>query len=67
MGAGPPPEEERTGRMLVAAALAGGIASCCSTLLLHPIDTIKTRVQSTPGLTFGAAARSLPSIGTPAL
>ena len=49
--------------VLAKAALAGGLASSVSVLTLHPIDTLKTRVQSTAGATFGGMARSAPSIG----
>ena len=34
------------GADLVRAALAGGIASSTSTLVLHPLDTLKTRIQA---------------------
>lgn len=49
--------------VLAKAALAGGLASSVSVLTLHPIDTLKTRVQSTAGATFGSIARSAPAIG----
>ncbi len=43
--AGPPAAESGVGKDLVRAALAGGIASSTSTLVLHPLDTLKTRIQ----------------------
>ena len=45
------------------AALAGGIASSSSTLALHPLDTLKTRIQGTPGATVAGIARTAPAIG----
>ena len=42
---GPPAAESGVGKDLVRAALAGGIASSTSTLVLHPLDTLKTRIQ----------------------
>ncbi len=59
---GPPPEHE-AGTFLLKAALAGGIASGTSTILLHPLDSLKTRIQSTPGATIGSVVRSVPDIG----
>ncbi|KAI3831450.1 hypothetical protein MKX03_011242 [Papaver bracteatum] len=41
----PPPVEIPAGSVLKA-ALAGGLACALSTSLLHPVDTIKTRVQA---------------------
>lgn len=68
---GPPPSErssgQRTGKMLLTAALAGGIASCVSTLALFPLDTMKTRMQSTAGATFASIAKSAPDIGVKGL
>lgn len=49
--------------VLAKAALAGGLASSVSVLALHPIDTLKTRVQSTPGATIRGVAASAPKIG----
>ncbi|CAF1867558.1 unnamed protein product [Brassica oleracea var. botrytis] len=43
-------------------ALAGGLASALSTSLLHPIDTIKTRVQAST-LSFPEVIAKLPEIG----
>lgn len=44
--AGPPGEGAgMKGGDLLRAALAGGIASSASTLTLHPLDTLKTRIQ----------------------
>ncbi|CAG9466256.1 unnamed protein product [Pedinophyceae sp. YPF-701] len=51
------------GRLLLRAALAGGIASGSSTLLMHPLDTLKTRLQATAGATIGEVVRSAPKIG----
>ena len=45
------------------AALAGGIASGTTTLVMYPLDTLKTRVQSTAGATIGSIVRSVPDIG----
>ena len=61
------PGEARAGPsylgVLARAALAGGLASSASVLLLHPLDTLKTRVQSTPGATIRGIARTAPTIG----
>ncbi|KAJ0262129.1 Mitochondrial substrate carrier family protein [Hirschfeldia incana] len=43
-------------------ALAGGLASALSTSLMHPIDTIKTRVQAST-LSFPEVIAKLPEIG----
>ena len=52
-----------TGKMMITAALAGGLASACSTFVMHPVDTLKTRVQSTVGASALAMMRSIPKIG----
>jgi Mitochondrial carrier protein len=61
------PGEARAGPsylgVLARAALAGGLASSVSVLALHPLDTLKTRVQSTPGATIRGIARTAPAIG----
>ena len=56
-------DEKRTGKMLLTAALAGGIASCVSTVALFPLDTLKTRLQSTAGASIQSIARTAPEIG----
>ncbi|CAN8316530.1 unnamed protein product [Cochlearia groenlandica] len=43
-------------------ALAGGLASALSTSLMHPIDTVKTRVQAST-LSFPEVIAKLPEIG----
>ena len=69
--AGPPPlersTEQRSGKMLLTAALAGGIASCVSTVALFPLDTLKTRLQSTAGASIQSIAKSAPEIGVKGL
>lgn len=57
----PPPVEISTGSVLKS-ALAGGLASALSTSLLHPIDSMKTRVQSST-LSFPELISKLPQIG----
>lgn len=61
--AGPPAQKDKTGKLLVRAALAGGIASGTTTLMMYPLDTLKTRVQSTAGASIGCIVRSVPEIG----
>ncbi|KAK9741500.1 hypothetical protein RND81_03G110700 [Saponaria officinalis] len=56
-----PPVEIPAGNVL-RSALAGGLASGLSTSLLHPIDTIKTRVQ-TSTLSFPEVISRVPQIG----
>ncbi|XP_039002467.1 mitochondrial substrate carrier family protein C-like [Hibiscus syriacus] len=56
-----PPVEIHTGSVLKS-ALAGGLACALSTSLLHPVDTIKTRVQAST-LTFPEIISKLPQIG----
>lgn len=43
-------------------ALAGGLASGLSTCIMHPLDTLKTRVQASP-VSFGEVIQGLPKIG----
>ncbi len=61
--AGPPVQKGRTKKLLVQAALAGGIASGSTTLMMYPLDTLKTRVQSAAGASVAEIVRSAPSIG----
>jgi hypothetical protein len=56
-----------TFEVLAKAALAGGLSSGVSTLLLHPLDTIKTRVQSIPGATISSALRDARTLGRRAM
>ncbi|KAK1409548.1 hypothetical protein QVD17_36074 [Tagetes erecta] len=56
-----PPVEVPTGSVLKS-ALAGGLASALSTSALHPIDTIKTRVQAST-LSFPEMIAKLPEVG----
>ncbi|XP_076900610.1 uncharacterized protein LOC143554816 [Bidens hawaiensis] len=56
-----PPVEVPTGSVLKS-ALAGGLASALSTSVLHPIDTIKTRVQAST-LSFPEMIAKLPEVG----
>lgn len=63
--AGPVPEStDDTGKMLLTAALAGGLASGLSTFCMHPIDTLKTRLQSSVGISLSQMVKSVPQIGT---
>uniref|UniRef100_A0A0A9E1V0 Mitochondrial substrate carrier family protein n=1 Tax=Arundo donax TaxID=35708 RepID=A0A0A9E1V0_ARUDO len=57
----PPPVEISTGSVLES-ALAGGLASALSTSLMHPIDSMKTRVQAST-LSFPDLISKLPQIG----
>ncbi|KAL6597541.1 hypothetical protein ACP70R_046981 [Stipagrostis hirtigluma subsp. patula] len=57
----PPPVEISTGNVLKS-ALAGGLASALSTSLLHPIDSMKTRVQAST-LSFPDLISKLPEFG----
>ncbi|XP_062202675.1 calcium-dependent mitochondrial ATP-magnesium/phosphate carrier protein 1-like [Phragmites australis] len=57
----PPPVEISTGSVLKS-ALAGGLASALSTSLMHPIDSMKTRVQAST-LSFPDLISKLPQIG----
>lgn len=54
-------------KVLVRAALAGGLSSGLSTLMMHPLDTLKTRVQSIPGASIASVAREVPQMGRRAL
>ncbi|KAG6409385.1 hypothetical protein SASPL_127424 [Salvia splendens] len=57
----PPPVEIPAGSVLKA-ALIGGLSCALSTSLLHPVDTIKTRVQAST-LTFPEILSQLPQLG----
>ncbi|KAF0889664.1 hypothetical protein E2562_030145 [Oryza meyeriana var. granulata] len=57
----PPPVEISTGNVLKS-ALAGGLASALSTSMMHPIDSMKTRVQAS-SLSFPDLISTLPQIG----
>ncbi|XVF75506.1 hypothetical protein PTKIN_Ptkin13bG0193100 [Pterospermum kingtungense] len=56
-----PPVEIPAGSVLKS-ALAGGLSCALSTSLMHPIDTIKTRVQAST-LSFPEIISKLPEIG----
>ncbi|KAI3748649.1 hypothetical protein L6452_11891 [Arctium lappa] len=56
-----PAVEVHTGSVLKS-ALAGGLACALSTSVMHPIDTIKTRVQAST-LTFPEILAKLPQVG----
>nr|DAD26088.1 TPA_asm: hypothetical protein HUJ06_027556 [Nelumbo nucifera] len=60
-----PPVEIPAGSVLKS-ALAGGLACALSTSLMHPIDTIKTRVQAST-LSFPELVSKLPQIGVQGL
>eukprot|EP01025_Chloroclados_australasicus_P046462 TRINITY_DN5125_c0_g3_i1.p1 TRINITY_DN5125_c0_g3~~TRINITY_DN5125_c0_g3_i1.p1 ORF type:complete len:657 (+),score=78.61 TRINITY_DN5125_c0_g3_i1:122-2092(+) len=67
---GPPSERPQVGatlKMMLTAAIAGGLASSSSTFLMHPVDTLKTRVQSIVGATARSVAKSIPQIGAQGL
>lgn len=57
----PPPVEIPAGSVLKA-ALIGGLSCAMSTALMHPMDTIKTRVQAST-LTFPEILAKLPQLG----
>ena len=56
-------QKGRTQKLLIQAALAGGLASGSTTLMMYPLDTLKTRVQSAAGASVAGIVRSVPSIG----
>ncbi|KAG0605696.1 hypothetical protein M758_9G080800 [Ceratodon purpureus] len=56
-----PPVDIPAGSVLKS-ALAGGLASALSTSMLHPLDTVKTRVQAST-LSFPEVIAKLPQIG----
>ena len=45
----PKSERSATVKLAIQAALAGALASDTSTAVMHPLDTLKTRVQTTVG------------------
>ncbi|KAK6156409.1 hypothetical protein DH2020_010657 [Rehmannia glutinosa] len=57
----PPPVEIPAGSVLKS-ALIGGLSCALSTALLHPVDTVKTRVQAST-LTFPEILSKLPQLG----
>ncbi|XP_027363501.1 mitochondrial substrate carrier family protein C [Abrus precatorius] len=58
----PPPVEIPAGSVL-RSALAGGLSCALSCALLHPVDSIKTRVQAST-MSFPEIISKLPEIGT---
>ena len=62
-----PPKQQgsATVKLAIQAALAGALASGSSTAMMHPMDTLKTRVQATVGAGPGVKAfiKSIPEIG----
>ncbi|CAN0909311.1 Probable S-adenosylmethionine carrier 2, chloroplastic [Linum grandiflorum] len=60
-----PPVEIPAGSVL-RSALAGGLSCALSTSLMHPVDTVKTRVQAST-LTFPEIISKLPEIGVQGL
>ncbi|XP_008783716.1 mitochondrial substrate carrier family protein C-like isoform X1 [Phoenix dactylifera] len=57
-----PPPVEISAENVLKSALAGGLACALSTSVMHPIDTIKTRVQAST-LSFPELISKLPQIG----
>ncbi|KAI3459038.1 hypothetical protein Pfo_015701 [Paulownia fortunei] len=57
----PPPVEIPAGSVLKS-ALVGGLSCALSTALMHPVDTVKTRVQAST-LTFPEILSKLPQLG----
>ncbi|KAF1880426.1 hypothetical protein Lal_00011484 [Lupinus albus] len=57
----PPPVEIPAGSVL-RSALAGGLSSALSCALLHPVDSIKTRVQAS-AMSFPEIIAQIPQIG----
>ncbi|CAL1374340.1 unnamed protein product [Linum trigynum] len=60
-----PPVEIPAGSVL-RSALAGGLSCALSTSLMHPVDTVKTRVQAST-LTFPEIISKLPQVGVQGL
>ncbi|CAI7777499.1 unnamed protein product [Closterium sp. NIES-54] len=58
----PPAATSAPAGSVIKSALAGGLASGLSTCLMHPLDTIKTRVQASSA-SLSEVVRSVPSIG----
>ena len=52
-------------KLAIGAAIAGALASGSSTALMHPMDTLKTKIQATVGAGPGMKAfiKSIPQIG----
>ena len=65
----PKSERSATVKLAIQAALAGALASGVSTAAMHPLDTLKTRVQSTVGKGLGMKAflKTIPEIGAKGL
>lgn len=57
-----PPPVNIPAESVLKSALAGGLACALSTSLMHPLDTMKTRVQAST-LSFPELLRRLPQIG----
>lgn len=57
-----PPPVELPASSVLKAALVGGLSCALSCSLLHPVDTVKTRVQAST-LTFPEILAKLPQIG----
>ncbi|XP_058098295.1 uncharacterized protein LOC131243165 [Magnolia sinica] len=57
-----PPPVEIPAESVLKSALAGGLACALSTSLMHPVDTMKTRVQAST-LSFPELVSKLPQIG----
>ncbi|CAI5994665.1 unnamed protein product [Closterium sp. NIES-64] len=58
----PPAATSAPAGSVIKSALAGGLASGLSTCLMHPLDTIKTRVQASSA-SLSEVVQSVPSIG----
>ncbi|CAI5479151.1 unnamed protein product [Closterium sp. Yama58-4] len=58
----PPAATSAPAGSVIKSALAGGLASGLSTCLMHPLDTIKTRVQASSA-SLTEVIKSVPSIG----
>ena len=65
----PKSERSATVKLAIQAALAGALASGTSTAAMHPLDTLKTRVQTTVGKGPGMKAflKTIPEIGAKGL
>ncbi|KAG8380416.1 hypothetical protein BUALT_Bualt06G0013100 [Buddleja alternifolia] len=61
----PPPVEIPAGSVLKS-ALVGGLSCALSTALMHPVDTVKTRVQAST-LSFPEILSKLPQLGVQGL
>ena len=61
------PPQTGTKELLLKTALAGGLSSGVSTFMMHPVDTLKTRLQAIPGATIRDVARSIPQFGAKGL